>query len=212
MKEKNSKRKVKMRGLRVPRVFVWFLGWLHGRKGMITCSNGECHSAYLNTKIKDYQSYSARLWKATAQDVAKVRRTMLRMLAEHEILEQELADVNQLRCNLEKPSVQQLRKNKLINGSVNTLDERKKIIRQQLPQFHEMISGVELKTEEELLDCKAKIESLLHTYLQGALRYLQEVPIVNIPIDDVSKGIYERDKMELKEYCKNHFIGGESYV
>lgn len=212
MKEKTVKRNVKMRGMKIPRFLIWILGRVHGWKGLITCDNGEWHSSYMNTKIKDYQSYSARLWSATAEKIQKSRRMIIHMLAELKEVDQQLTGIRQARINVESPNAQQLRANKRVNNSINALEERKKTIQQDLPELHEAINSAELEAEEQLLDCRRRAESILQTYIQGARKYLSEDAKINIPWDELSRAVYEKYQQELREYCKTNFKGGETYV
>lgn len=212
MNEKDLKKDVKMRGMKTLRFLIWILGRLHGRKGIITDQDGECYSSFINTKIKDYQSYAARLWMATAEEMQKGRKMMIHLLVELKQVERQLDNMYQSNTSSEPATVEQLRKNKVINSSRNALEERKKMILQHLPELRESMNISELVTEELLINGRRKAESLLQTYLQGARKYLKEDVRINLPEDESSREVYERRKRRLEENCEKCLEGGESYV
>lgn len=212
MNEKDLKKDVKMRGMKTPRFLIWICGRLHGRKGLIICQDGECRSGFVNTKIKDYQSYAARLWMATAEEMQKGRKMMIHLLVELKQVERQLDNMYQSNTSSEPATVEQLRRNKVINSSRNALEERKKMILQHLPELRESMNISELVTEELLINGRRKAESLLQTYLQGARKYLKEDVRINLPEDESSREVYERRKRRLEENCEKCLEGGESYV
>ena len=54
--EQCPKKMLHMRGVRTPRIFVMFLGWLHRRKKKLKVREESLSSPYLDKKQKDFSA------------------------------------------------------------------------------------------------------------------------------------------------------------
>lgn len=189
---------VKLRGMRTPRFLIWILGWFHGRRGFIS-KEANWHSNFTTTKIKDYQSYSARIWLATSDAVLDRKQIMIQQLTELKEIEKQLGMLREIQAEDGKLSVQQLRDNKVIRDRRGVLEARKKKIMQKIPEIREDINSIELAAEEILLDAKRKVESLLMVYFQGARKFLSEDAQIEIGLDNSSRYVYLDRKKEVEK-------------
>ena len=199
---------VKLRGMKTPRFLIWILGWFHGKKGFIS-KDTAWHSNFVETKVKDYQSYSARLWLETAKEVFGEKQKILQNMAELEELEKQLDMLKVIQPVEGNLSVQQLRENIIIRDRRGMLDVRKKKIIQKIPEIKENINHIELVTEELLLDAKRKVESVLMVYFQGARKHLAEDVRIEIPLDNSSRYVYLDRKREVEKVYERYMERGE---
>ncbi len=84
-------RKLKMKGLRVPRLFIWMLGFSHGcifRTAMIDPENGQISSGYITEKRRLFNKLSSQYVKTMEEELKNLRKEAVGIMADEAFLRQ----------------------------------------------------------------------------------------------------------------------------
>lgn len=82
MSDERKIEKQKIKGAKVPRAFIWGLGRTHGKSGYLEKTEEIWSSVYIHRKLRDYQHYTARIYKMAAWKLAAEERLLTGRLAQ----------------------------------------------------------------------------------------------------------------------------------
>ena len=189
---KNSKKKYRVKGQRTPKIFIWILGRIHGKKGQITHKEGKWNSNYITRKEKEFQAICANVWKETVVRNAEIQKKIKSNETELEDINKQLEMLTQ-KDNTENELVgaaSKLRRQRRRDENVKKNIARKKNILFNLPILNEEIRNTEVETEETLLEIRHIYESIITIYLQGASKYIFDSAVINLNEDELAKKLY----------------------
>lgn len=203
MKRLHFRKKIKMKGLKVPRFLVSLLGKYHARRGCVGIGKeGFAQSGYIERKMSDFVSYTSLVYD-------KLEKEFLEDCIIEEQLITELKQLNEKKRNLENCE-KELEWNYNSQTYKNCQREKKtvllrkeKIIYQLLSIYEKMETG-RLCVKEKNLSVSEKLQALLMSYCQGAFRKKEwkqgVVPFVEI--ENQSFKMYDERHKEENEYLK----------
>ena len=189
---KDSKKMYKIKGQRTPKVFIWILGRIHGKKGRITHEDGKWNSSYITRKEKEFQAICANVWKETAGKNAEINKQIKSNEIELKDINEQLEQVTMLDTAKSKDvgTANKLREQRRRNENANKNISRKKDILFNLPILNEEIRTREVETEERLLEVRHILESIITIYLQGASKYIFDDAVIELNEDELAKKLY----------------------
>lgn len=178
-----TKKQIRLKGLRTPRVFLYLQGWMDARKQRIWLDEKDIpHSLWLKRKGQEFTSYSARLLETTKQTTAAATRQLIQGIWDLEYLrerqKQDEVLLNAIRQ--EPPDRDHLRQIKKLERQLHMEAEQAHQLSLQNSMLLETLRRSEHETEQMLLNARSLLESRITTYLQGAgkeikLSHLKEV-------------------------------------
>ena len=164
-----KKKILKMKGIGVPRIFIWILGLLHGRifkTAALDSETGYICSSYITGKCKLFHGLSASRVKLLEQELKAVRSEAFQLMTQEA----------QIRKSLDKD---------VVGDAPDSINEKRNAARcaarrasyiqcheeniRRLGQIDSKIRSCELNAREELDVTASELQSLFATYAHGML-------------------------------------------
>lgn len=191
----SAKKKVTMKGIKIPRMCIWILGYFHAKRGVISQENGQVSSPYIERKQKDFASYCARMYKVTARILRELRIQRCQVQDKMMGLEEMIAELQGQLWKEVPESIGEKRQDAAFRGKIENLKEEKQALMQELKKIKIFIEDSEHESEELIYETKSRAEALLVTYLEGA-KCMTGAQRTNLQQDEVSETLYQ-------QYCRN---------
>lgn len=213
-KEIQLKRKVKLKGLCVPKFIVYWLGRMDAKADRIKIDDLNMpSSAWLKRKTKDFVSYSAQVRDATKKVNNTIVQQIIRKSSELQQIEILLKKYENVESNFSectKKDKKQLRMERRRESNLCSAEDRKKQIISQLGVLVETINLSEHETEQMLLDYRSRLESMITIYLQGASKHMDITTMSEriLVEDKESETIYNKRCVLTENLRKNLIAGG----
>lgn len=209
----NEKKRVRLKGIWIPKIIVYLSGMIDARKGRIkTDVKGYPESAYLCRKVKDYACYSSQIYNITKLMNKNSVDKIISCEKELESVKGTI-DINNKDTKINKSgnmSKKQCRKIRRKEEELKNALERKNLLETELKILSEHISCSEHETEQILINARSRLESMVMVYLQGAGRYINISYTENelLHYSPESKDIYIKH-CGITEYLKRRLISEE---
>lgn len=164
-----KRKTLKIKGMRVPRIFIWILGFFQGRiikTATVDEETGYICSSYVTSKCKLFNELSSNRVKQLEQETKAVRAEAFDLMAQDA----------RIRKNLDEDTV---------GGSPSTINEKRNAGRcasrrtsylkhheeivQRLGEIDSKIRSCELNAREELDATSSALQSIFSTYAHGML-------------------------------------------
>lgn len=164
----DRKKKVKMKGIRTPLLFVFILGFIHGKRNLIMKSGeNELISPYTIRKKKDFHEYQAKLYQVTAWCLETVKLEKLHAV-------ENLCEVERLLTQYQNNEITETA-NITQQRAKDAGKRRKEELERQRTEFLAKISDAEdamaaseMETKEMVISCKRRMEGKIAVYMEGA--------------------------------------------
>lgn len=202
-----AKKRIKMKGLHMPQLFIFILGMFHNRAGLVVKEGERYISPYIIKKEKDFHEYVAKLYKCTSKLLSKQVLLREQMLSELWMAEKKLETYPIIEQRDNELPVKELRR---INANERERDGLEKKIKEcidKLNETEEVIKASEAETSEMVLICRRKMEGLLTTYLSGARKVVQ-IKDLDITVDQNAIDIYRTHVYEDTDRILEDIISG----
>lgn len=184
-----AKKRIKMKGLHMPQLFIFILGIFHNHIGLVVKEGERYISPYIIKKEKDFHEYVAKLYKCTSKLLSKQVLLREQMLSEIWMAGKKLETYP---VNVQKDNELPVKDLRRINANERERDGLEKKIKEcinKLNEAEELIKASEAETSEMVLICRRKMEGLLTTYLSGAHKVIQ-IKDLDITVDQSAIDIY----------------------
>lgn len=163
-----QKKRIHMKGGKIPRCFVMLLGLLHRKRDLIQNKNGKAVSPYIETVEKYFCIYCSELYKVTGKGLQKYRKNEnIRM-----------RDIKEAECKIEElesmPPVgrdedaREKRRQAMVKREIEQYNLKKEKWKKELDEIQLAIATSEMETEEMILAQFSKANILLSAYREGA--------------------------------------------
>lgn len=183
-------RKVKMKGINIPRIFYSCAGWIDKKRHLIVKKDGIPYSPFLDCKQHDFETYSSAVYRITSENLKNlyIKRCDIREC---------LLDVRQklknneikLQCEMPAPdTVSGRRYEANLHMENEQLHDKCMEIVKSLNEIKVTIENAEFAMQEMLHGTKAKAEANLVAYLKGA--GVSEESVVLLNEDTIAKNLY----------------------
>lgn len=202
------KKRIKMKGLHMPQLFIFILGMFHNRIGLVTKEGERYVSPYIIKKEKDFHEYVAKLYKCTSKLLSKQVLLREQLLGELWLAKDKLETYPvDVKADSELP-VKELRRINANERERNGLEKKIKECIYKLNEAEELIKASEAETSEMVLICRRKMEGLLTTYLSGARKVVQ-IKDLDITVDQSAIDIYRTHVYEDTGRILEEIISGD---
>lgn len=188
-KKRWAKRRLHMRGLKAPRIFVMILGRLHSKKKKLSVQNGMLSSPYLEKKEKDFAAYCSKMYKLTAKLLQQNHIKEEKLSGKLTSLTAKLSALMDAFSAQKAETVQEKRKKEKLRKSIQECRSEAGSLIQELKETQILIAESELETEEMILTQQRKAEALIVVYLDGA-NYPLEGRGFELPKDKTASELY----------------------
>lgn len=197
------KKKLKLKGMAVPRIFTWFLGFTHGfifKTAALDPGTGYVCSSYITGKCKLFQELSSKRIKQLEQELKEARSEAFWIMTQEGMLRKKLQDDK----TLDSPvSIDEKRKaERCVSRRASYLRTQEENIK-RLGEIDSKIRSCELDAKEELDAVAAALQSRFSTYTHGML--LRPVQSSFIPPVNYEEAFYsyEETHKEQDEQLRN---------
>lgn len=159
---------VRMKGLHTPGFWISFLGWLHNWRGLVLINGDEVISPWLEQRKKYFEGYTALLYEASGRVLKNCCIEYKKAEIDIEALQKKLDDLCKCVCEEIPESIEEKRKQIILNRQINELENEKRELRKQMKEMETVIAAYEHGVEQMLLDMMSKAEAGMLRYIQGA--------------------------------------------
>lgn len=195
-------KKIKMKGLHMPQLFLWTIGKIHNRRGLIVENGDGYDSPYINKKIKDYYVYATKVYQHAAELLSWYRLIKEQACNELEAAEEKLKIYPQTKDDEAKLTVAEHRRIIAEEKEKRKLEEIRTESLQKINVVDVAAGAFETELEEMLLGTRYKLEGRLFTYLDGARKVAKKEDL-DISVADGALRIYRACVPKRKEECLN---------
>ena len=200
-------RTARLKGIHTPRFFVFFLGWLHARKGFIKIDEWGCmQSGFIKRKQEDFEYYSAKLMEQMEEALSPSRVELKRLLMDYTALNQKGAPSKSAQNKAAK-SIREIRAAESGKQEDKLRESRRRELFGEIVRVQKGLETKEVIMEEELLAAAARLRALLSCYCHGALynwgrREWDARAVPEVSIDNRAYQLYRNWHKEDDDYVK----------
>lgn len=170
-------KKINMKGKYTPRVIVFWLGYYHGKKGLVRYDEEhmEWISSYKTEQFASYHEYIAKVWETFHEELMESYKRVGELIAScHEMAIEESLNEN------ENKIVQMRVARKQITSRIESQRKREET-QKELKKFCMYAENERIKRKEEIYETVGCIQRKMEVYLRGACRGLQmKLPMTTI--------------------------------
>lgn len=199
-----DKKRVRMKGQKIPRWFVRFLGWYHGKRKLIVDVDELAVSPYMLCWQKNYAQYCARLYDITAKILMEYRKNENELRNKTDYIKEKM-EAYAAAIRTDSPDEAGTKRyNENLYKQMNVLKEEYECLKLEIEEVRQEIRTSLLETEEMKYANKMNAETLLLNYVQGAKCFHASNP-PQLQDDDVSLELY-------RYYCSDANLEVGKYV
>jgi hypothetical protein len=198
------RKELKLKGLRVPRIFIWILGVIHGKllkTATIDPNTNYVSSSYITGKIKLFSELTAKYINRLEYELKAVRTEASELMVEEAILSKEIEELPELEVPI---TIQQKRDFKRITTQKEGMQKRHQEILNRLVEIDAKVKSREMCVKEALEATAKNLQSCFSTYGHGVM--LQPIFTENIPPVDYETSFETYLKTYEKENCQMEYV------
>lgn len=199
-----DKRRVRMKGQKIPRWCVRFLGWYHGKRKLIVDIDEQAVSPYMLCWQKNYAQYCAKLYDVTAKILMEYRKNENELRNKTDYIKEKMEAYAAAIRTDSSDEVGTKRYNENLYRQLNALKEEYEDLKLEIENVRKEISTSLLETEEMKYAKKMAAEDLLLNYVQGAKCFHASNP-PQLQNEDVPLELY-------RYYCNDVYLEVGKYV
>lgn len=203
------KRKLRMKGLKVPRMFIWMLGFSHGcifRTAMVDPESGRISSGYITEKCRLYNDLSAQYVKGMEEDLKETRKEAAILMASEAFLRK---GKEAIQIPESTGTITEKRAARRAQSSTEAYDREHRKVIDRLVEISGKIESYETKVREELDSTASALQSIFAVYGRGML--LKPVRENMIPPVAYEKSFEIYNKAHEKENLQMELLLGEVF-
>lgn len=163
------RKKLKLKGLYVPRIFIWILGFIHGcisRTAVVDQESGLISSGYITEKIRLFNKLSSDYVKTMEDELKALRNEAAGLLADEAILRKEAEEIAIPEA---LDTVEKRRAARSAGLEMSACRDKYRKVLARLIEIGEKINSRELIAQEELDATASALQALFAVYGRGML-------------------------------------------
>lgn len=180
------KKKIKLCGLKVPKIWFWFVGRRDGRaEAVIKDEPLGWTSSFIIRYQKGFEAYCAEIWRDAATELSLLYLQMTEYIVKMNNAQQrlELLEENNLEENCDNVRRRTAARNA---ATVVAIKNEVMKMKEELPGIYERINQLELATQEKLYSNKMLLERKLGVYVRSALYRSNEKDTTGVRLPDAA--------------------------
>ena len=162
-------RKLRLKGLRVPRIFIWMLGFSHGcifRTAMVDPENGQISSGYITEKRRLFNELSSQHVKIMEEELKELRKEAAGIMADEAFLRQGKDEIQQPQST---ETIAERRATRRAREGMNNYNKEHRRVIDRLSEISGEITSYETSVREELDATASALQGLFAVYGRGML-------------------------------------------
>lgn len=205
-----NNKKLKLKGLRVPGLLLWILGFIHShilRTVLVDEESGKVSSGYIEGKLRLFKELTARSVKQLEEELHELRLEASKLMAEDSFLRERTKKIDIIQ---EPRTVNDYRKMKKQLAEQQEINKRHHEILTRLTQIDAALASGEIKLSEELQAVSGALQNKFAAYIHGVL--MKPVAAYNIPevtcegyLDDY-KRMHKKEDESMKQILEEVYI------
>ena len=204
-------RKPKLRGLHVPRLFIWLMGFIHGRilkTAALDPDSGVICSGYVTGKCRLYNEVSSKRVESLEYELKGVRAEAASLMTEESLLRCRIRDYP---AEKKPVTVNERRSESRTRAEKSAAAGRRSEIIRRLVEIDGRIRSCELAAREELDAIAGALQSRFSTYAHGVtLRPVTDkhIPAVSYETSfELYRAAHRRDDDHLAKIIQEVYDG-----
>ena len=162
-------KKLRIKGLGVPRVFIWMLGFSHGcifRTAVVDSETGYISSAYITEKCRLFNKLSSEYVALMEYELKGIRSEASELMAQEAALRKR---VNEIKVPESKDTIAEKRAARAAAENMSAYTGNHKAILDRLIEINGKIISREVVAREELDATASALQGLFAVYAKGML-------------------------------------------
>lgn len=194
-------RKLRLKGLRVPRIFIWMLGFSHGcifRTAMVDPKNGQISSGYITEKRRLFNELSSQHVKIMEEELRELRKEAAGIMADEAFLRLGRDEIQRPEST---ETIAERRAARRAENDMNTYRNGHRTVIDRLADISREITSYETSVREELDATASALQGLFAVYGRGMLvRPVRESmipPVVYENCFDIYHKAHEKEDLQM---------------
>ena len=162
-------KKLRLKGLRVPRIFIWMLGFSHGcifRTAMVDPENGLISSGYITEKRRLFNELSAQHVKIMEEELRELRKEAAGIMADEAFLRLGMDGIQRPGST---ETIAERRAVRRAENDMNIYRNGHRTVIDRLADISREITSYETSVREELDATASALQGLFAVYGRGML-------------------------------------------
>lgn len=204
-------KKLKLKGLGAPRIFIWMLGFIHGcifRTAVIDQETGYISSAYIIEKCRLFNKLSSEYVVRMENELKAVRSEASELMANEAALRKQLREIKMPEM---KETVADKRAARTAADNLSACDGKHRDVLDRLVEINGKIVSREVVGREELDATASALQGLFAVYAKGMLiKPVRETMIPPVGYEkcfEIYHQAHEKEEEQMEFVLKEVYCG-----